>query len=329
MGRSKRLLSIILLIGVLCGCSKVPTQSKIDEIKSSEKETTINTQDAEDLAIGELTRQDDNEEYETGPEDILASQGYEIGNGMHFVDRSGEEKIRFWVTSGEVQFSAGMMMFINGIPQSFTDESGNSMYLSYVQLGSNDSKTEYYTCDYNNVPEAESYTCRMMCMLMPDTIIVKRKNFYIGFLQDLTNGGPRAIECSEYTDVDIVQLKADSIVESDREYGLQVSYGINNSINPRTVIRRDEADSYTIVIDSPDTSGDFVISFWGNGQPVQVGDHMFYKVSVDNGMEYTYTFELDEELVNSVDNFFAVVCPSTEDDWYSKTSTTIFVDEYE
>ncbi len=81
-----------------------------------------------------------------------------------------------------------------------------------------------------------------------------------------------------------------------------------------------------------DISGEVVISFWGNNVPIQVGENMYYKFYAEEGKMYSYIFELNEDLVNSTDNFFATAARLCEDIKYNdvyKTSTSIFVDKYE
>ena len=332
MGRYKRLLSIFLVISVLYGCNKVPTQSVLNEYSTSEEETPTTTpiQNEENASTEDYMDEEDTEEYETGPEDILACQNYNIGGGIqHKKGEDGIEKISFFVQSGEIPFTAGMMMFINGIPQSFTDDKGKSMYISREKLDANDTIMKYYTCDYNNVPKAETYICRKMCMLMPDTIVVKRKNFMMGFLQNLSNGGAHEIECEKFSEVDVVNLESSAICKVDDISSMKALHGINGDMRTRTVIQRNDAKTYDMQV-IPRETGEFVISFWGDNEPVQVGEHMYYRINCEQGKQYTYTFELEQDLVNSVDNFFAVVC-STRDDynWFAKTKTTIFVDLYE
>ena len=65
-----------------------------------------------------------------------------------------------------------------------------------------------------------------------------------------------------------------------------------------------------------------------NGEPVKVGAHMYYQVDLEVGDKYQYTFELDEQLVNSVDNFYAIVAPVGLEGEIDKTDTVIFIDEY-
>ena len=326
---------IVLLTSILCGCSKVPTQSMINEYSTPEQETssteTESIQSDPNVSIDSIEDgTNGEEEYETGPEDILACQSYNIGGGIHHKKSTdGVDKINFFVQSGDIPFSAGMMMFINGIPQSFTDEQGNSMYISREELYANDTIMKYYTCDYNNVPKAETYTCMKMCMLMPDTIIVKRKNFYIGFLQDLINGCPHEIECEKFSDVDVVDIESDAVCKADESDNPMVIYGINGNMQTRTVIQRKDAKTYDIQV-VPYETGEFVISFWGDNKPAQVGEHMYYRINCEQGKQYTYTFELEQDLVNLVDNFFAVVCSARNDNnGFEKTKTTIFVDQYE
>ena len=51
-------------------------------------------------------------------------------------------------------------------------------------------------------------------------------------------------------------------------------------------------------------------------------------MDLEVGDKYQYTFELDEQLVNSVDNFYAIVVPVGTDGFIDKTHTIIFTDEY-
>ena len=157
---------IVVLSSVfLVACSANPDKSSIDEMRTCD-EICVEEESTKSSINGESNATKETYEYISGPEDILASQSYSVGSEIRHVEKDGKEVIKYSVTSGDIAFNAGMMMFVNGIPQSFTDEEGNSTYISNVELGSSESKMQYYTCDFNNVEEAESYVCIEKNMLM-------------------------------------------------------------------------------------------------------------------------------------------------------------------
>ncbi|MGN0375223.1 MAG: hypothetical protein ACI4EN_06950, partial [Butyrivibrio sp.] len=103
----------------------------------------------------------------------------------------------------------------------------------------------------------------------------------------------------------------------------------NNNFSTTTVMKRENITGQYMLELTPDADTSYVISFWGNGKPVQVGEHMFYRVDVKQGSKYQYTFNIDRNLIDSIDNFYAIACPVGEEGCIGKTFTKIFVDEYE
>jgi hypothetical protein len=96
-------------------------------------------------------------------------------------------------------------------------------------------------------------------------------------------------------------------------------------------VERSDATYVELVFDVS-SNGEIVIAFWGNNIPIQVGEHMYYKCSVEKGKKYSCTFKLEEELVSNIDNFFATVATLSDDmSEYGvyKSTTCIFVDKYE
>ena len=327
--KKNTLFVLICVCSLFVACSANPEKSSMEE-KRTQKEISL---EIETPSVNEQissSAEKETEEYISGPEDDLASQSYAVGSEIRHEEKEGEEVIKYKVDSGDIPFNAGMMMFVNGIPQSFTDELGNSTYISNVELGANDSKKYYYTCDFNNVEEAESYVCIEKNILMPDIMIVKRKGFYMGHLQSLSNGWPHKVQCNKFSDVDIGEIEC-NVIGDCAEGSVYVSSYIGEDKLHGTVVERGDAKSVEIVFDVS-SSGDVVIAFWGNNVPTKVGEHMYYKCSVEKGKRYSCTFKLEEELVSNIDNFFAtvaVLCDDMTQDKVNKTSTCIFVDKYE
>ncbi|MBQ2982480.1 MAG: hypothetical protein IJD58_10230 [Lachnospiraceae bacterium] len=329
--------SIVLISVFLVACSASPDKESIDEKRTQKESSTLEETSEESESSSVAVDKEDSSfteketyEYISGPEDVLASQAYSVGSEIRHVDKDGKEVIRYSVTSGNIAFSAGMMMFVNGIPQSFTDEDGNSTYISNVELGANKSKTQYYTCDFNNVEEAESYVCIEKNILMPDIMIVKRRGFYMGHLQSLSNGWPHEVQCNKFTDLNIGELEC-NVIGDCAEGSVAVSAYIGEDELYGTVVERSDATYVELVFDVS-SNGEIVIAFWGNNIPIQVGEHMYYKCSVEKGKKYSCTFKLEEELVSNIDNFFATVATLSDDmSEYGvyKSTTCIFVDKYE
>ena len=329
--------SIVLISVFLVACSASPDKESIDEKRTQKESSTLEETSEESESSSVAVDKEDSSfteketyEYISGPEDVLASQAYSVGSEIRHVDKDGKEVIRYSVTSGNIAFSAGMMMFVNGIPQSFTDEDGNSTYISNVELGANKSKTQYYTCDFNNVEEAESYVCIEKNILMPDIMIVKRRGFYMGHLQSLSNGWPHEVQCNKFTDLNIGELEC-NVIGDCAEGSVAVSAYIGEDELYGTVVERSDATYVELVFDVS-SNGEIVIAFWGNNIPIQVGEHMYYKCSVEKGKKYSCTFKLEEELLSNIDNFFATVATLSDDmSEYGvyKSTTCIFVDKYE
>lgn len=329
--------SIVLISVFLVACSASPDKESIEEKRTQKESSTLEETSEESESSSVAVDKEDSSfteketyEYISGPEDVLASQAYSVGSEIRHVDKDGKEVIRYSVTSGNIAFNAGMMMFVNGIPQSFTDEDGNSTYISNVELGANKSKTQYYTCDFNNVEEAESYVCIEKNILMPDIMIVKRRGFYMGHLQSLSNGWPHEVQCNKFTDLNIGELEC-NVIGDCAEGSVAVSAYIGEDELYGTVVERSDATYVELVFDVG-SSGEIVIAFWGNNIPIQVGEHMYYRCSVEGEKRYSCTFKLAEELVSNIDNFFATAAVLSDDmtgDGVYKTPTCIFVDKYE
>ena len=152
----------------------------------------------------------------------------------------------------------------------------------------------------------------------------------MGHLQTLTNGWPHEVQCNKFKDVDIGKLECDK-VEDCPEGSVHVSSLVGEKKLYGTVVEKSEAKVVELVFDIYCT-GKAVITYWGNNVPTKVGEHMYYKCSVEKGKRYSCTFKLEEELVSNIDNFFVTVAVLKEDKTFDdvyKTATSIFVDKYE
>ena len=319
---------------LITACSTGPDKESIAEMRTEKK-----TGNEEETAYEESSSvtEKETEEYIPGPEDAIAGAAYDIEHSIKYkTNEDGNKYFEHKVASGDVPFNAGMMIFINGIPQSFIDDTGKSQYLSCVDIGSNGNKIAKYICEFNDVLEADSYVCSAATMLMSDIFICKRKNFGIGHIQTITgwnldeysNWDKKTLECNKSEDVDIVNMEFQKIENDAYKSQMLVSRLINGEPT-KTVYEKEEIKNCVVEI-FPQMEGEYVISFWGNGHPIKVGEHMYYKVKCEAGQRYAHTFELDKELVNGIDNFFIVACPTTDGiDDLTKTGTNIFVDKYE
>ena len=225
-----------------------------------------------------------------------------------------------------------MLVFVNGIPQQYSDKDNNKGYILSLHANPESITTAEYKCEFNNVLEAEEYICRKNRLLMPQVLNISQPSFYIGHLHsiaftDISNH----IECtpSGYVDVGTIQGKEIPYEESVSETNFLLADAFDNDFFTPTVMKRESITGQYMLEFTPDTDTSYVISFWGNGEPVQVGEHMFYRVDMEQGSKYQYTFNIDRELIDSIDNFYAIACPVGADGCMGKTKTKIFVDEYE
>lgn len=224
----------------------------------------------------------------------------------------------------------GMMFFVNGIPQQCVDSTGNVNYISPFYLSAGEAVNVDFSCSFNNVPQADEYICRGSLMTSPNVIITSKKAIALGFLQDAKECGAAEIECNQNDTVDIGVLKGKKIKKEDSvsKTDMFVAAAFKGEFFCSNVLERKRAVGEYMLEFTPDVETSYIISFWGDGEPVQVGEHMFYWVDFKVGDKYQFTFELDEELVNSIDNFYAIFVPTGMDGCIVKTSTTVFTDEY-
>ena len=324
--RKIKIMALIMTVGILSGC--VSPKPDIDyENITTEVETTT-----EKVTIGnseEVTYYNGTTSYE----DTLARQPYRVGTKA-VIDKEDDSKITFTLfglSEGAPEYDNGVFVFVNGVPQQCTDEDGDINYISVETMNSATDLVSTYICQYNNVNEADIYVCRIMRMLMPNTLITDQRNFTFGYMQSLKPNLTEKVVCEPSNNVDVGNLdgKRISYEESISNTDVLVCDAINGDFLAPTVLERGSIVEGEYMIElTPQIEGEYVISFWGNGEPIQLGEHMFYQVNVEQDYKYQYIFKLTEDLVDSVDNFYTVVCPVSDMGDANKTHSKIFVDEY-
>lgn len=321
---------ILLFTCMLSGCVSVNNSIDYEDI-ITESDTTEGNSSKTDSNISETI----DEEATTSYEDVLARQSYHVGGKISHIE-GDDNRISFCINGinvddGETVYDIGMFMFVNGIPQQFSDMDNNVQYLSSMHIDSVEQTESIYNCEYKNVPEAEKYVCRKNWMLMPDTLVTNQRNFNMGHLQTIGSFDVKhEIDCEprDNIDVGVIQGKKIKFEESVSNVNILIADAYKGDFFTPTVMERKNVVGEYMLEITPEITGSYIISFWSNGEPIKLGENMFYQVNVETGSKYQYTFELTEELVNSTDNFYAIICPGGMEGNMSKTNTKIFVDEY-
>lgn len=331
------LLSIFVLV-CYSGCIVKPDNINSDILpdvgtedntgSESERETT-------DKADNTTTtdRENDTEEQETLYEEWLAMHLPGFGFRMKYPANDASDNlisITADVSPNGAGLDLGMLFFINGVPQQCVDSAGNMAYISKFYVDAGETVNKDLTCAFNNVMRSDEYVCRGAMMTSPDTIVTSKKSIVMGFLQDVRGCGAAKIECNQNDTVDVGILKGKKIKKEDSESKTDtfMCSAFKGQFFYSNVLERKSVIGEYMLEFTPDVNASYIISFWGNGAPVKVGEHMYYQVDLEVGDKYQYTFELDEQLVNSVDNFYAIVVPIGTDGFIDKTQTVIFTDEY-
>lgn len=278
-------------------------------------------------------RENDTEEQETLYEEWLAMHLPGYGFCMKYPANDASDNlisITADVSPNGAGLDLGMLFFVNGVPQQCADSVGNIAYISKFYVDAGETVNKDLSCAFNNVMRSDEYVCRGAMMTSPDTIITSKNGVAMGFLQDVREGGLAKIECSQNDVVDVGILKGKKIKKEDSESKTDtfVVSAFKGEFFYSNVLERKSVIGEYMLEFTPDVDASYIISFWGNGEPVKVGAHMYYQVDLEVGDKYQYTFELDEQLVNSVDNFYAIVVPVGTDGFIDKTHTIIFTDEY-
>lgn len=323
-----KFLAFITFLCLLSGCATADSEIDYENI-TSELETTTEKTTKKDIETMSY-----DEETTTSYEDFLANQPYHVSNyiGINKNDNTKIETIAYGLdySQNDIPYEIGYIVFVNGIPQQLQEAEGNRVYLPIVSVDSEEDKEIVYTCLHNNVPEADEYICKVTRILMPDVLITDQWNFYFGHMQTMA-GHPTSekVVCEPSGDVDINKITGTKTTYEEGLFSTNLlAVGDFDGEYQPTVIERDNCSKKYILEITPEISGAYVISFWGNCNPIQIGEHMFYEVEVEAGDKYQYSFELTEEQINTIDNFYAIVCPVDADIRIGKTDTKIFVDEY-
>lgn len=322
----KNIILLIIMAIVLSGCASPKKDIDYENI-TTETDTTINNVTMENTE--EVTYYNGTTSYE----DALVRQSYRVGTKA-VIDNEDDSKIIFTlsgISEEDPEYDNGVFVFVNGIPQQCMDEDGNINYISVETMNSATDLVSTYICQFNNVNKADAYICRIMRMLMPNTLITDQRNFNFGYFQSLRPNLTEKIVCEPGNNVDIGVLEGKKITyeESISNTDMLIADAINGDFSAPTVLERGSIVEGEYMIElTPQIEGEYVISFWGNGEPIQLGEHMFYQVNVEQDYKYQYTFNLTEDMVNSVDNFYTIVCPVSDIGEAGKTYSKIFVDEY-
>jgi len=322
-----KFLAFITFLCLLSGCATADSEIDYENITSELETTTEKTtkKDVETMSY--------DEEATTSYEDFLANQPYHV-SGYFGIDKDDFSKIKAIAygldySQNDIPYEIGHLVFVNGIPQQLMDEAGNVSYIHSVSVDSEEDTEIIYTCLNNNVVKADKYMCYMTNILMPNVLITNQRNFGFGHMETANRSivDEKVCEPCEYVDIKKITGKKTSYEDGMFSTNLLAVGDFDGEYQPTVIERGSCSGNYVLEI-TPEISDSYVISFWGNCNPIQVGEHMFYKVEVEAGNKYQYTFELTEEQINTIDNFYAFVCPVEVNKSARKTDTKIFVDEY-
>ena len=204
---TKKIFSIIILsILVLSGCALSKSDIDYENITTATNTTTepLTEDNREDVTYYDGT---------TSYEDVLARQPYKVGSKAE-IDKEDNSKITFTLSGlseGNPTYENGVFVFVNGVPQLCKNEAGNDNYISVETMDTSTDLVKTYICQYNNVNEADEYVCRVMRMLMPNTLITDQRNFTFGHMQSLKPNLTKNIVCEPTNDTDIGNLKGKKI----------------------------------------------------------------------------------------------------------------------
>lgn len=326
---------LILVFVVFCCLGCVVKQDKIDEDILSEFTTSeIDNGETEDINNSEnnITENNSSNEFEeeTIYEEWLAMNLPNLGRKMKYPKDDTANRtimVETYIGADSVGLDLGMLFFVNGIPQSCVDDGGNSSYLSKYYVDAGETVKKDFVCEFNNVCEADKYICRGAMMTSPNVIKTNKHSVGLGFLQDVRECGTTEIKCQNNGSVDVAVLKGKEI-SKDGDTNVFLRQAFDGDFSASNVLERKTAIGEYMLEFNSQIETTYIISFWGNGEPIQVGDHMYYQIDLKKDSKYQFAFELDEKLVNSIDNFYAIVAPIGYEGEIDKTGTVIFIDEY-
>ena len=339
---------LILIFMILCCFGCVVKQDKIDkdilsdftisEEQGLEDNTNKDNTDKNNANNSENNTTENNSattefEEETIYEEWLALNLPSWGRKMKYPQNDTTNStitVEPNVSSEGVGLDLGMLFFVNGIPQRCIDDSGNVGYLSKYYVGAGETIKKDFICEFNNVQKSDKYVCRGAMMTSPNVIKTNKHSVALGFLQDVRECGVTEIECQNNSavDVDLLEEKKISKEESQSNTNSFLVQAFDGKYNSSNVLERKTAMGEYMLELTPQSDASYIISFWGNGEPVQVGEHMYYHIDLEEGDKYQFIFNLDEKLVNSIDNFYAIAAPVGLEGEIDKTDTVIFIDEY-
>ena len=222
-------------------------------------------------------------------------------NGNNSID------ITYDVKNEGSEITSSLMIFVNGIPQKFNDDKESS-YLNIEQTADNKSYTYKFTPEVAD--NYESLNVRSASMLLPDKILTKDPNYVIGHRHSIMQTNARQLEYSGNVTIINVSDKQGKQLNDTANKTRVATYVNGNSYNYALIHRKDLLGTYTIEI-AEDTKTDYIASFWGDGDLIEIEGNKYHRISVGEGETVEFDFEIKEYDISSVSNFYVILCPES------------------
>lgn len=249
---------------------------------------------------------------------------YSYGMGIEYSVNDDTILIRKEIENAGSEVETGMIIFINGIPQRYRDAEGHYGYIIPNSSGENETSFKEYSC----LPVVEdcgyARYITFASMLEPGIVLTDKPEFSIGFIHNIIQLEPSVIEMECENSIvlrETVGNSVKSVVESN-----WISVCVNDESVSHSLIDEEHLSGTFTVEIAATADSEYIISFWGNGEPVQVGDGTYYKLKVPGQSITSFSVELDEQFLNNIDNLYVMAAPYTignTDDSVLKTPTII------
>ena len=226
-------------------------------------------------------------------------------------------------------FKAGAMIFLDGIPQSLCNEQGRESRCSVCEIPEQESISYSLSWEPVGLCDISSHVIRGASILGAEVMASCDAAYNIDPYHRLlqTTGKIMKDEPERIQEISVEKLLPEEVTDSN-ESSVEQCFGTVEI--ERNVWERGElSGAYSLSV-SAQNDVEYILSFWGDNENIQLGSERYYRLSVGKEQKNTYVFEFTGAELQNYTNFYAILCPvSSMNDSILITQTLILCDRYD
>lgn len=238
-------------------------------------------------------------------EEILYSFGF--GYKVKNVE-DGTFDVAYTVDNAGTRAEFGMIVFVNGIPQQ-CNYLGEYNYMPTITI--DEESNEYFTIVYNALSHEKNTrgVVRAVRILEPEVFTLDTNDKQNAFYHSISgNYAKPQFATNKYDETIDIGYIDSQLVQAELAKTTCVELLINGE---KTNCVRNDKSEYTLKLSSA-YNEKYVLSFWGNNEPIKIGEHIFYEIDMKAGEVRNIKLDIPFEGFEELNTLQIIMCPVSE-----------------